>query len=490
MDEIYKLDAWEIADHVRSGEVSAKEVLEHFLERIDTFNDDLNAIVHLDVQGARDQAAAIDSRVASKEDPGPLGGVPIGVKELEDVEGMPSTHGSMLFKDNLATRDSIQVMRLRAAGCVVVGKTSAPEFGAAAYTSTKIHGTCKNPWNLERTPGGSSGGSAAAVAAGILPIATGSDGGGSIRIPASYSGLFGIKGTFGRIPRGSAADSSLTTVYGPMARSVRDAARFLDCVVGADERDPLSLPHPGMSYEKSLRQAPGALRAVWSSDLGFGVCSEEVARIAKEAAKTFASEEAFEWVDRKVELKDPSVAWNLLGAPATMARLKDYWPDQADVLGPLFAAGIKLAEKKLDVHGWRRQLSAGGRTIRFLRNFSKRSISSSLQQRRRRLSVPTGRCPLRSTARPSSLSTRSPSPIRSTCLAILPCRSHAAPIPMGCRWACSWSGGATPITSCLLWRQHTNESIPGRRSPGHTLHERILDHASGRQNIPSESHRW
>ena len=350
MDDIYKLDAWEIADHVRSGEVSAKEVLEHFLERIDNFNDDLNAIVHLDVQGARDQAAAIDGRVASKEDPGPLAGVPIGVKELEDVEGMPSTHGSLLFKDNVATRDSIQVKRLRAAGCVVVGKTSAPEFGAAAYTSTKIHGTCRNPWNVERTPGGSSGGSAAAVAAGILPIATGSDGGGSIRIPASYSGLFGIKGTFGRVPRGSAADSSLTTVYGPMARSVRDAARFLDCVVGADERDPLSLPHPGMSYEKSLRQAPGALRAVWSSDLGFGSCAEEVARISRQAAQTFASEGGFEWVDRKVEMKDPSVAWNLLGAPATMARLKDYWPDQADALGPRFAAGIKLAEEKLDVH--------------------------------------------------------------------------------------------------------------------------------------------
>lgn len=350
MADIYKLDAWEVADRVTSGEISAKESLEHFLERIEAHNKDLNAFVHLDLDGARSQASEIDSRIAAGEDAGPLAGVPIGVKELEDVEGMPSTSGSLLFKDRVASRDSIQVARLRSAGCVVVGKTAAPEFGAAAYTSTAIHGTTYNPWNLERTPGGSSGGSAAAVAAGIIPIATGSDGGGSIRIPASYSGLLGFKGTFGRIPRGGSPDSSLTTVYGPMARSVRDAARYLDCVAGSDERDPLSLIHPAMSYEEAIRQAPASLRAVWSSDLGFGACSKEVASIAKGAANDFGGSGAFEWSDRTVELKDPSIAWALLGAASTMVHLKEFWPDRIDELGPRFAAGLKLSEERLNVH--------------------------------------------------------------------------------------------------------------------------------------------
>jgi aspartyl-tRNA(Asn)/glutamyl-tRNA(Gln) amidotransferase subunit A len=350
MDELYTLDAWEIADRVRSGEITAKETLEHFLERIESHNGALNAFVHLDLERARKEAADIDSRIASNEEPGHFAGVPIGVKELEDVEGMPSTSGSLVFKDRIASRDSIQVARLREAGCVVLGKTAAPEFGAAAYTSTQIHGTTLNPWNLERTPGGSSGGSSAAVAAALVPIATGSDGGGSIRIPASYSGLLGFKGTFGRIPRGGSPDSSLTTVYGPMARSTRDAARYLDCVVGSDERDPLSLSHPGMSYEKAIRQSPGALRAVWSQDLGFGTCAQEVAAIVKKAADEFGATGAFEWTDRTIELKDPSGAWALLGAPATMVHLKDFWPDRAGDLGLRFAAGLKLAEERLDVH--------------------------------------------------------------------------------------------------------------------------------------------
>src|SRR4029077_10920647 len=160
--------------------------------------DTLNAIIHLDLDGARAAAAAVDARVASGEDAGPLAGVPIGIKELERVKGMPDTGASVPHKDKIAPRDAVETARLRDAGCVIVGLTASPEFGSTAYTRTYLHGTTHNPWNLERTPGGSSGGSAPPRAAGVLPLGTASDGGGSIRIPASFSGLFGAKGTFGR----------------------------------------------------------------------------------------------------------------------------------------------------------------------------------------------------------------------------------------------------------------------------------------------------
>lgn len=335
-EPLWKLETWQIADLVRNGEVSAKEVLEVFLERIEAFNDDLKAFVYLDIERARAEAAEIDRKIGSGEDPGPLAGIPIGVKDLENAEGMPTTHGSVLFKDNIAPEDSIQVSRLRTAGCVVIGKTAAPEFGMYAFTSTDLHGTTRNPWNLERTPGGSSGGSAAAVASALLPIATGSDGLGSIRIPASYSGLVGIKVTFGSVPRGSSPESSYSGNYGPMARTARDAARYLDCVIGPDERDQFSLPHPGFKYEESLDDVPDGLKASWSDDLGFGACASEVARIAREAADAFSGSGAgaFEWVDRPVQLKDISVASGILGSPERWLRLGKFWPDRRDDMSP------------------------------------------------------------------------------------------------------------------------------------------------------------
>src|SRR3954453_365785 len=178
----------ETAEAVRRGEVKAVEVLDECLTAIDKGNEALNAFVHLDPELARREAERIDGLVAQGEDPGPLAGVPFGVKDLEDCCGMPTSHGSLLYKGRPSLEeDSVHVARLRAAGAVPVGKTAAPEFGAVAYTSTPACGTTRNPWNLEKTPGGSSGGSAAAVAAGLVPFSTASDGGGSTRIPASFT---------------------------------------------------------------------------------------------------------------------------------------------------------------------------------------------------------------------------------------------------------------------------------------------------------------
>ena len=184
------------------------------------------------------------------EDPGPWAGVPMGVKELVAVAGWPDTHASLLYRDEIATRDDdTEAARLRAAGAVLVGLTTSPEFGSTNWTRSYLHGVTRNPWNPERTPGGSSGGSAAAVASGMMPICTGSDGGGSIRIPSSYSGLFGFKVSFGRVGDVGAFDNALMAVPGPMCRTVRDAARYVDAVAGPTDADPTSLPRPSRSYE-------------------------------------------------------------------------------------------------------------------------------------------------------------------------------------------------------------------------------------------------
>ena len=191
----------ELAESVRRGERKAVEVLDDYLTRIEAGNERLNAFVHLDADLAREAASAVDEAVARGDDPGPLAGVPFGVKDLERCKGMPTDYGSVPFAGRgPEAEDDINVARLKAAGAVAVGKTSTPEFGTLNFTKTKVHGITRNPWDTTRTPGGSSGGTAAAVAAGIIPFGTASDGGGSIRIPASFTGLLGHKCSHGRIP--------------------------------------------------------------------------------------------------------------------------------------------------------------------------------------------------------------------------------------------------------------------------------------------------
>jgi Asp-tRNA(Asn)/Glu-tRNA(Gln) amidotransferase A subunit family amidase len=249
----YQADAVEVAEAVRSGERRAADVLEESLARIERLNPALNAFVHLDADRAREVAADIDKQVAAGTDPGPLAGVPLGIKELESVEGWPATSASTAFKDRLAPASSINSTRLLAAGAVPVGLTASPEMGLLFFTNSILHGVTRNPWDLERTPGGSSGGAGAALAAGLVPLCTGSDMGGSVRLPAGWCGVVGVKGTYGRVPRGPGWIGGANMVhYGPLARSVRDAARYLDCVVGTDQRDPGSLPAPAVPFERAI----------------------------------------------------------------------------------------------------------------------------------------------------------------------------------------------------------------------------------------------
>ena len=313
--------AIEIAAAVRGGTLTATEATAATFERIDAGNDALDAFTYL----ARDQAMAdandVDRRVAAGHDL-PLAGVSIGVKELDLVEGWPDTSGSALFSDVVADRSDTHVQRLRAAGAVLVGLTSASEFGITAYTHHSARDlTARNPWDLAMSPGGSSGGSAAAVSAGIVPLATGGDGGGSIRLPAALCGLVGPKMAVGRTPR-RRRDLWTTAVLGPLATTVADAARYLDVTVGPDGLDRGELPHPGLSYEAMLTQPlqrddPNRpLRAVWVAGFGFSRVEGEVLSLAEAAARDLvASSDEVEWVERPIRFRDPSAAWSLIGAP-------------------------------------------------------------------------------------------------------------------------------------------------------------------------------
>ncbi|MGQ0832156.1 MAG: amidase [Microthrixaceae bacterium] len=324
-----------IAASVRAGERKAVEVLDACLAAVASGNGPLNAFVHVDEALARAAAEAVDERVAAGDDPGPFAGVPIGVKDLEDCAGMPTSHGSLLYKGRgPVAADSVHLGRLRAAGAVPIGKTAAPEFGTLNFTKTKAWGITRNPWNLERTPGGSSGGTAAAVAAGLIPCGTASDGGGSTRIPAAFAGLVGMKPSHGRIPHPGPSGSQ-TAVYGILTTTVAESARHLDVTSGPDDRDRLSLPAPTLRYEDAIETLDVAgLRARWSLDMGFVEhVDPEVARIAKAAARSLAAAAELRLDDGEVRLTDPVRAWLGSGAMDLWLSLEEgMWPDVANDL--------------------------------------------------------------------------------------------------------------------------------------------------------------
>ncbi|MCP3910876.1 MAG: amidase [Actinomycetia bacterium] len=306
-----------IAARVRAGEQSAREVTQHAIDRIEALNPTLNAFVAWDAESALAQADAIDATVANGRDPGPLAGVPMGVKDLEAVEGFTTSFGSALHAgDAPAPTDSVHVSRYRAAGAVIMGKTNTPEYGHKGATDNVPFGQTVNPWSSTHSPGGSSGGTATALASGMVPLGTGSDGGGSIRIPASLCGLSGIKTETARIPIPGRAmpGSGLLSANGPMGRTAMDSGVALDAVVGSHGRDPLSLPHPGESWAERVRTAEPPPRVVWSPTFGFAEVDTEVAASCRSAidALAAAGTEIIE-IDTIFD-EDPVMEWIVLWA--------------------------------------------------------------------------------------------------------------------------------------------------------------------------------
>ena len=288
-DELCWMPASEMAAAIRRKKVSPVEVMKAVLGRIERLNPTLNAFVTLTAEQAMRSARAAERALTKRGTRlGPLHGVPFSTKDLVLTKGVRTTFGTRLYADNVPTETAPMVERLAAAGAIQLGKTNTPTMGWIGATHNLLFGATRNPWNLDRTPGGSSGGGSAAVAAGLGPLAIGTDGGGSIRIPASFSGIFGHKASYGRIPiQPGSAVWSLSHI-GPMTRTVTDAALMMNVCAGPDSRDPSSLPAERVDYVKALKGSLKGLRVAWVPDPGYAkLVDPEVAAVCARAAKRF-----------------------------------------------------------------------------------------------------------------------------------------------------------------------------------------------------------
>jgi aspartyl-tRNA(Asn)/glutamyl-tRNA(Gln) amidotransferase subunit A len=327
----------EIAEAVRAGRITARETVEHCLNQIRHHNGPVNAFVYLDEETALETADKLDQRIANGAMPGKLAGVPFGIKDLRDsCIGMPTRNGSLITKDAPPDQqDSPQIARLKIAGAIPLGKVATAEFGLDGVTHTLLEGTTRNPWNLERTSSGSSGGSSAAVSAGMVPLATGGDGLGSIRCPAGFTGMVGLKPSLGRIARSDGfADTSSP---GAITATVADTARYLDVVAGPDDRDRMSLPAPDQCYEALIETLEVAgLKAVWSVDLGFAPVEPEVARVCEQAVHSLVEAAGLELVADHYSCTNPYIAWNALAAVRLRQQFEflGYLPDRLEDISP------------------------------------------------------------------------------------------------------------------------------------------------------------
>jgi len=337
----------DLAEQVRSGTRTARDLVAHALERIESLNPRVNAFVAVDADGALEAADRIDAAVAAGEDPGPLAGIPIGVKDLDDAEGFVTSHGSAVFAGGPAeVADSPFVARLRAAGCVVVGKTNTPELGWKADTDNAVFGPTCNPWNLAYSPGGSSGGAAAAIASGMVPLATGSDGGGSIRIPSSCCGLSGIKPSLGRIPSGGVQGAGWLdlSTKGPMARRIADVVHALDVAVGPDPTDIRSLPRPEASWLAALDHPRLPAKVAWSPTLGYAPLDDEVRARCEEAVGRLESLGTEVVEIETVFDEDPVRDWLTMAVAYNWRTLAPYRGTELwDKVDPLLAAQVDWA---------------------------------------------------------------------------------------------------------------------------------------------------
>jgi Asp-tRNA(Asn)/Glu-tRNA(Gln) amidotransferase A subunit family amidase len=304
-DEHAFASASELAAATRRRQLSPVEVIDGLLARIERINPLLNAYCLVRGDEAREEAARAERAIASGHEVGPLHGVPVSIKDVTPTRGIRTTYGSRAFADHVPDEDAVLVARLRAAGAIVVGKTTTPEFGNKGVTDGPLLGRTNNPWSLAHTAGGSSGGAAAAVAAGLGPLADGSDGAGSIRIPASCCGVVGLKPSFGRVPVYPRNGYESISHHGAIARTVADAALMLAVIAGPDARDPYGSPAGSQDFRAAV-EAPSVAgwRVAFSEDLGLGPVEPEVAGIARGAAETLRAIGA-EVEERTPETADP-----------------------------------------------------------------------------------------------------------------------------------------------------------------------------------------
>ncbi len=359
------IDATAARALIGSGELSPVELLESCLDRIEAVNGVVNAITAMDVPRARAEALGAEKAVRDGAPLPALHGLPIGIKDLNATQGLRTTYGSLLYADNVPTADEGMVKRLRAAGAIVLAKTNTPEFGAGSNTTNRVFGATRNPFDPERTPGGSSGGSAAAVATGMLPLAQGGDTFGSLRNPATWCGVVGFRPTPGLIAReGRPIPYTHFGVQGPMARNVRDAAMMMQGLVGADPLDAMSAPSDAGVFTTLDTIAPATLRVGWCADFGGDAPVDDDIRacfadLVAGLGGTFASFEHREFHFPGVR----DVLWTLR-CLYYLANHSERVRDHADKLSPNIIANVEagkamtLADGAAAERGWARLYTA------------------------------------------------------------------------------------------------------------------------------------
>lgn len=289
--DIAFIPATDLKNLIASRQVSPVEVVKLYLDRIDSLDSQLNSYLTVTNDEALAEAKSAEETLIRGENKGLLHGIPISIKDLEMTTGICTTSGSHIFKNRVPNENSLVVERVRKAGAIILGKTNTPEFGLLGHTENRLGDHCRNPWNTSLTTGGSSGGAGAAIVAGLCSLATGSDGGGSIRIPSSFTGTYGIKPTQGRVPRwagsGTPVLANQFSQSGPMSRSVRDSAMLLQVLAGHDPRDPSSLRETPADYMAAADMGVKDLRIGWSADFGYACLDPEVKNITYKAAHVF-----------------------------------------------------------------------------------------------------------------------------------------------------------------------------------------------------------
>jgi aspartyl-tRNA(Asn)/glutamyl-tRNA(Gln) amidotransferase subunit A len=340
------MPAVEMAAAIREKKLSPVEVVDAILTRIDKLNPKLNAYCTLLTEDARKQAKEAEILVMKGGEIGALHGVPVSIKDLIFTKDVRTTFGSRIYKDFVPDEDDVVVERLRGAGAIIMGKTNTPEFGFMGVTDNLLFGPTRNPWNLERHAGGSSGGAAAAVVAGISPLAVGTDGGGSIRIPSSFCGAYGLKPSYGRVPRGPGFPEWQTLSHtGPITRTVADAALMLEVIAGRDDRDVNSLPETKLEYLSLLGGDLKGLKVGWSPDLGYALVDPEVLALTTTSLGVFESLGA-EVEEAGLELENQGPAFSVIWAVTLASKLADKLEEWRGGMNPQL---VQMVERGINV---------------------------------------------------------------------------------------------------------------------------------------------
>ncbi|NHJ21249.1 MAG: amidase [Candidatus Lokiarchaeota archaeon] len=344
------MPAFEMLETIKNQELTSEEITEIIIERIEKINPIINAYCTTTFDLAREMARRADNKVKKGEKLGLLNGIPTSIKDLNNIKGIKTTYGSKIFENNIADHDDIAVNRLRKEGCVFLGKTNTPEFGFKGVTENLIFEPTRNPWNLELTAGGSSGGAASAVVAGLGPLAQGSDGGGSIRNPSSFCGAYGLKTSYGRVPRYPSIfpiDLNIS-VIGPIVRYVKDAALMLDAMKGPFEGDKFSLPKDGIRYIDKINEVPEGIKIAYSLDLGHAKALDpKVERNVLNSVELFQN---FGWTVEHVKMKmrKATISFNTIYTSEYAYNLKPYLKKWKDKIDPNL---IKLIDAGLSYDG-------------------------------------------------------------------------------------------------------------------------------------------